>query len=219
MNQFEKAGATPEPNKDQPISVGVRKNPDGTLDYSRAATLIDSEGKFAQADKEYKERKESERAKKFKIPEDVKTGNAQMVWYGLRNAIFLNEEAVAKARENGKPDMAREKLINEQKIQQAMLDNADMNFSKSLIIEGMEKGEIITAEQAREKTAALTANDMYDLIQNSVDKYETLLDEGEEETDFLQGNRMEPTSVNDLLKLAKGLQSQLIAEASKSKAE
>lgn len=212
MNQFEKAGPIPGPSNDQPIRVGVRKNPDGTLDYSRAATLIDSEGKFAQADKEYKEQKEAEKAQKYKIPEDVKPGSSEIVWYQLRNAIYNNTEAMALAQEQGTPDLEKEKLIADYKTQQKMLEHEDMKFSKSLILNGMEKGEVITAEQAREKTAALTANEMFDLIQSQIEYYEELQDEGEETSSLVGNDR----PIKDLIKSARDLQNRLIDEASKS---
>jgi len=189
MNTAERGGVPPEPNKDKSrFFVGVKKNSDGTLDYSHAMEMKDPEGKLAKGIEEIKRRKKEARAKRLKIPEDIKPGSADMTWHKMRNTIVVNEEAANKARKSGKPDERLEALIKTQKIQQTMFDDASTKFSQDLIEEGPDTGESVTAEQAEKRVANLTAKEMYNLVQKYiVDHYEALEDEGNDKAYFHQG--------------------------------
>jgi len=217
MNTAERGGMPPEPNEDKPrFVVGAKKNPDGTWDYSRSMEMKDPEGKLAKGVEEMKQREKEARAKRLEIPKDTKPGSADIVWYTLRNAIIVNEEAANKAQKEGQPDKRREALIEALKMQRSMLDNASMRFSQDLIKKGLDSGQSVTAEQAREREANLTPNEMYDLVQEHIiDHYEKLEDEGNEEAHLQQGHFGEQFPIKVLLKAARDLQSKLMEETTR----
>jgi hypothetical protein len=217
MNTAERGGVSPEPSEGRPrFIVGAKKNPDGTWDYSHAMEWKDPSGKLAKGFEELKKQEQEARAKRLEIPKDVKPGSAEMVRYTIRNIIIVNEEAANKARQDGKHDARREALIRGQKMQQTMLNNAYMRFSQDLIKRGLDTGQGVTAEQARERAANLTADEMHDLVQKYViDHYERLEDKGEEEAYLQEGHSGRHYPIKDLLKAARDLQSRLIAEASR----
>lgn len=217
MNTAERGGVPPEPNEDKPrFVVGAEKNPDGTWDYSRAMEWKDPEGKLAKGFEESQKREKEARAKRLEIPKEVKPGSAEMSWYTMRNTILVNEEVANKARQEGKPDTRREAFIKAQKMQQTMFGNANMQFSQDLIKEGLDAGQSVTAEQARERAANLTANEMHDLVQKYVvDHYESLQDEGKEDAYLHEGHFGGNYPIKDILKAARDLHSRLIDEASR----
>ena len=212
MNVAKRTNVPPEPNEKKPrFFVGAEKNPDGTWDYSRALEWEDPEGKLAKGFE--KAKKKEAHAKRLEIPKEVKPGSADMAWHTMRNTIKVNKEAANKANQAGKPDERREALIKAQEMQQTMLENVSMKFSENLIKDGLDTGQNVTAEQAKERAVNLTANEMYDIVQKYlVDHYESLQDEGNEEA-FLQFGGVYP--IKELLKAARDLQSRLIDEASR----
>jgi len=217
MNTAEQNSVPSKSDEEKPrFVVGAKQNPDGTLDYSSAAEMLDPEGKLAKGFEEAKIREQKARAKRLEIPEDIKPGSADMAWYTMKNTIFMNEEVANKARQEGKPDARREALINAQKMQQNMFDNASMSFSQALIKEGLETGESVTAEQAREKAGQLTANEMCDIVQKYlVDHYESLQNKGNKDAYLQEGNSGGNYPIKALLKATQNLQSRLIDEATK----
>jgi hypothetical protein len=173
--------------------------------------------KFDKMFKNQEERRKEERAKKLEIPEDVKPGSADMVWYKLRNTIINNEEAAQKAREEGKPDEKREALVKKQKMQQKIFDSAKESFSKDLIFKGS------TAEQADEKASSLTASEMSDLVEEHVVEHlEQQLDEGEKhaklkgQVDRSAYGYVNVYPIDELLKATEDLQYVLNSESSES---
>lgn len=115
-----------------------------------------------------------------KPPENVEPGSADKVWWDLNETVLKNEDVVAKDREEGKPNLRREAVLKEQKIQQAIL--------RALI---------------NEKADDLTANEMYDRVQERID--------------FLEKVKADGVQIEDLLKAARDLQSKLIDEASRKR--
>jgi len=217
MSTAERGGAASEPNEEKPrFVIGAKKNSDGTWDYSRAGKMKDPEGKLARGVEEVKRREKEARAKRLEIPKDINPGSAEMAWYTMRNTIIVNEEAANKARKEGKPDERREALIKAQKMQQTMFENASMRFSQDLIKKGLDSGRSVTAEQAQERAANLTADEMYDLVQEYViDHYESLEDESKDEAYLQEGPFGGNYPIKDLLKAARDLQGRLVDEASR----
>lgn len=100
------------------VLVGVKTNPDGSLDKSRAAHWIGNDGKgLRQLD----ERVRQARARKFEIPKEVQKGTANYVWYELRNAIWVNEEL---PRQPGNEEI--QKRIHGMRIEQGLIEQMIM---------------------------------------------------------------------------------------------
>jgi hypothetical protein len=217
MNTAERGGVPPEPREGKPrFVVGAEKSPGGTWDYSRAMEWRDPSGRLAKGFEELRRREQEARARRLEIPKDVKPGSARMVEYTLRNTIIVNQEAANKAREDGRRDERREALIRGQRMQQTMLDNANMRFSQDLIKRGLDTGQGVTAEQAQERSANLTADEMHGLVQQYIiDHCERLEVKGEEVAYLQEGHSGRYYPIKDLLKEARGLQIMLIAEASR----
>jgi len=110
----------------------------------------DSDGKLAKAFDKIKEKEEKERKEKLAIPEEVKPGSADMVFYTMRNTITINQETLGKAEKNHTPDEYRLRaLIPEQQKQQDLL--------RSILKENM------------------SAMEAYEVIQQKIDKWEEML--------------------------------------------
>lgn len=168
MNRAEAGSRPPQPNQEKRFYTGVQKNPDGTLDYSKAAFLHDPTGEHARNYEKMKREEREARARRFEIPERVKPGSPDMVWYRLRNTIEINREAVQRARQEGKTDPRRKSLIESQERQQEMLSETSRQFGVDWLKEEFKTGRRHTAEQAQEKSRDLTAAEMHELVQ----KYE-----------------------------------------------
>lgn len=218
MNSADRENFPPE---NPHFIVGAKRRPDGTWDHSRAAEWIDTDGKLAKGSKEGREseieRKRVELAKRLEIPKEVTPGNAQMTWHNLRNTIIMNKEAAKKAQESGKPNKNLETLIDAQEKQATMLDNINMRYSADQIKRGLKSGEIVTAEQADQRAAHLTADEMHGLVQHVIDHYQSLQDEGREDAYLQEGHFDRYYPIKDLLKAAGDLQSKLIDEASRGR--
>jgi len=195
------------------FTVGAKRNPDGTMDYSKAMTMDDPEGKMAQAAEEREQQRKQERAKRLEIPADVEPGTSEMVLRTLNNAIFINEEVAGKARKENKPtDRRKEELIEKLKMEQSMLDDPAIfqRLKRKILQEAESRGEKLTGDAVGEKMRGLSAVEMSDLIQEFfIDRFEGLKDEGKE-TAFM-GAREYP--IQDLLKAAHDLQGRLSDEA------
>lgn len=177
--------------------------------------MEDPDGKFAESVEQNTQRQKEARAKRLDIPKDVQPGSAEMVWYRLRNTIITNAEAAEKAYKEGTTNKRLEGLIKMQKMQKTLFDMAEREFGESLIKKGIDSGTRMTAEQATERTKNLTANELYDVVQESIiDHYESLQDAGEENVSLTEGHFHNNYLIQDLLKAARELQSLLIDEGS-----
>jgi len=228
MRSPEMGGFPPEqpPKEEKPkreFVVGAKKNPDGTMDYSRAMTMADPEGKFAKAADEAEERRKQERAKKLEIPAEVKPGTQEAVWYNLRNTIFINNEVVDKASKENKPvDARRAELIKKLKIEQSMLGNPVLwdKLQKKIVQEAEVRGEKLTDEQIRERLRDISALEMSDAIQEFfVDRFQAQEDQGEDSAILQEGHFTNRYPVKDLIKTAQELQSRLLDESSRGNSQ
>lgn len=92
----------PKQNKENPKSefiVGARRNPDGTMNYSKALHMKDFDGSLAHDFEAAQKATQQQRKEKLSIPEDVKPGTTEMVMYNLSNAMFIQEEIIGKNEE------------------------------------------------------------------------------------------------------------------------
>jgi len=77
--------------------------------------------------KKHTAEKKKTRTEALKIPENVKPGTADAVYYDLRNSIYIGKEAIAKSEEADKKgggrglDSSRREQIREMERQQAIL--------------------------------------------------------------------------------------------------
>lgn len=108
--------------------VGAKRNPDGTWDYSRAATIDDKDGSWARAADEAAKNHQEDRKKWFKIPKDAQPGTAQRVWYELRNSRLVQEEA----KDKNPNDQRAEKLIASFRLKQALLSDVEDRMWREL---------------------------------------------------------------------------------------
>ncbi|MDP3771800.1 MAG: hypothetical protein Q8Q94_00280 [bacterium] len=221
MKSPEMGGSTPEQPSEQEkpksrIFVGAKRNPDGTMDYSKAMTMDDPEGKIARGFEKAEQDRKLERSKKLEIPADVKAGTSSMVWYNLRNAIFVNEETIEKAKRENKPtDSRKMELIEKLKMERSMLDDHNLSLivEKKITQDAQSRGEKLTDEQVRERMRGFPASEMISFIQEYfIDRYEEFKDKGAERG-FL-GRQDYP--MEELLKVAKELQSRLVDESARS---
>lgn len=93
-----KAPEVSETDSNKRLMTGVGRNPDGSPDYSRAAYVPDPTGELAKKFAEADEKTKVARAEKLKIPDDIKPGTAGMIWYRLRNSLFVNNETLENAK-------------------------------------------------------------------------------------------------------------------------
>ncbi len=104
--------------------IGGIKNLDGTI--SNGLSVIDPkmEKQLDENFAAHEQRIRLERAKKLEIPADVKPGTSDAVWYTLRNALIVCEEATEKAGSKNQPeDIRKTELAKRLKIEQSILAN------------------------------------------------------------------------------------------------
>lgn len=212
--KMDKAATEEDGSPQKEYFVGLKENPDGSWDYSHAMKVKDPEGEFVKGVEAMDRRKKEKRAKRLEIPEDVKPGSARMVWYTMRNTIMVNEGAVNKARKEGTPNERLEALIKVQKMQQSIFNNVIRKYEHDLK-KSLGADQSITAKQARERCVNLTANKMHDLVQDVINHYRWLEEEGKDEARLQRGHSFENHPIKELLKVAGDLQSRLMDEASR----
>lgn len=190
--------------------IGVKEGSDGALDLSRVAEWKTPDGEIADKFEEMEKRKKQERAEKLEIPSDVMPGTSETIGYNLRNAIFINEESLAKDPDN--------KIIKERlsglKIEKAMLcaDGISLKRRERIIAEADKKGEKLTEHQLRGREKKFSAIDMHDLIQEHfVDRFEKSREKGNTH-DYMEGRNDDLFDIAKLIKAAERLQSRLINE-------
>ena len=114
-----KAPETGKPAVKDEFFIGTTENPDGTIDYSKAATMKVSPEEAAATRKDTQQRTEKKRREAFEIPSGVKGGSTDMVRYELKKRIFISEEALAKARAGGNNEQVRRRFSQLQTLQRA----------------------------------------------------------------------------------------------------
>lgn len=143
--------------KEKPIHhYGVKKNPDGTFDYSRALT-------YQQESPEIRD------PNRLKIPPDISIGSANMVYYRLRNSIMLNKERKSDRYWQGQEDNIAQKNIGNFIRQQEILKSEIVrNLIKDKIFaEAKNKGEILSNNEFQDKVINFPASDAADIIDNN----------------------------------------------------
>jgi len=175
-NKFEKKG-------DVVVGVvGIRNNPNGSKDFSRAINLMETD--------EDRERAIQKQKEALKIPDSVKSGTPDMVYMNLRNAVTLARDAQTK---EGFQSQIR------------LLSRVKNNLTKKLLEQSLrqEKGSM-TRDKIKEKIDSLSTDDMYDLLQKEIDSNELELtsSKSEEGTEFFKQE----------IKVAEDLQQRLLQE-------
>ena len=216
----------PSPDNEQYEYIGAKKKPDGSWDLSRAMRRKLSKEEVAQRkaeDEQQKERKKKERERDLEIPDDVKPGTSTMLFYTLRNSLYVNRESLEKAKAEGKPEKAlqgTEDLIKKQELEKAILSDTILNnkIQRKIEKEAENKGEELTSEQVRERMRDLSADEMYNYVQELfIDWLDKLEEDGEETAQFVyKGSDFKHLPIKDLRKAAENLQSRLIDEANRS---
>lgn len=137
MNPFETPPAPKKPDDKKEEGgwvIGAKKNPDGSWDNAKAVRIIDPE-KTAELDTavdHLDQDKAAKRIEALKIPDFAKPGTALMVSANLKNAIFLNEEAIVKAQKQGKPiDERTKNRLKSLKDQRELLVDLPMSIRMS----------------------------------------------------------------------------------------
>lgn len=204
------------PNEEHRFVAGVRKS-DGTLDTAHAVTVDDEEMKSGLA--KAAERQERERKEKREIPADVQPGTSEAVYFNLRNTIYDNEDGIAQAKAKGQLDQQREKTVEIQRLELALLDNLGAAFASKQIRQGLESGQTITAEEATKRRHALTANEMLDEVNTMLDFYDWQKHDKHQTTGRLpEGNpgaSQKEYDIDQLIQACKNLQNKLSVEALK----
>jgi len=104
-----KAPETGKPTGKDELIVGTTENPDGTIDYSAAATMK-MRPEDIQASAEIDEQKKAERKRVFEVSPGYKPGSVDMVRFELKKKIFIANEALNKARASGSDNETRRRF-------------------------------------------------------------------------------------------------------------
>lgn len=181
------------------------------LNYVEILTEAGKKERQLAEEKAEQDRKE-ERKRKFEIPEEVKPKTSSMLWYGLRNTIFVNEESLAKDKKEKKPEkiiQRTEQLIKKLRLEQSILDTVKRDVEKKIEKETEVSGKEIDREELRKMMHDMSADKMYDYIEQF---YLSWLNELEEKKIEPEGD----FSVEELRDVAEDLRARLMDEANKS---
>lgn len=181
------------------------------LNYVEILTEAGKKERQLAEEKAVQDRKE-ERKRKFEIPEEVKPKTSSMLWYGLRNTIFVNEESLAKDKKEKKPEkiiQRTEQLIKKLRLEQSILDTVKRDVEKKIEKETEVSGKEIDREELRKMMHDMSADKMYDYIEQF---YLSWLNELEEKKIEPEGD----FSVEELRDVAEDLRARLMDEANKS---
>ena len=151
----------------------------------------------------------SNNQEKFKIPEDVKLGTAEMVGCELRNSILRTEELLKK-----NPDNEGEKeRLEDYKLQEAMLNTPVINIERRKKI-NEENSEELSEKQLQEIAKNFSAMDISDLVEEHfISRFmKTKREEGSADDLDEYHSNLPKTDIEELLRAAKALKNRLDSE-------
>jgi hypothetical protein len=195
--------------------VGVKQNPDGSMDYSRAGSIDDPDGKLAAEVDKADERKRQEWQQQLAVPEDVRPGTYRAVWHELRNAIKVNE----KISQENKPGRDNRSKVTEQlRLEQDILSSGTISrrLTARIQSEAAQNGQVLNAEQIKERMADVSCLEMADQVGDLLDTYYASSEDGKTTGYLERGTTSGNLPLEDLIAASEALQTRLYTESARS---
>ncbi len=189
------------------LIFGAKKKSDGTWDYSSAVRVQDHDGSMAIVAQTVELKRRADRERKYAIPKDAQPGTAQKVWYEIRNARLLQEEALEKDPNNTRAA----ELIGSFRLKHSLLQELDEAMNREL---SQQAGSVDTREEVRKKIVYASALQQEAILTQRISEWEDEVDRNPVAYTTIGGNRYPISSV---LTPARELSLQLLREAEKYK--